>query len=259
MKNIIPIPALADNYIWMFFDEALKAAWIVDPGEATPVINTLNQYGLRLAGILITHHHADHCGGIAALLHHMGNIPVFGSYKSPNSFISHPLKEGDEIILTAKPDVLQFNAIEIPGHTLDHTAYYGSGGLFCGDTLFSAGCGKVFEGTPAMMYHSLGKLKQLDDETKIYCGHEYTLANLQFAKQVEPNNPDIVNKIKSAENLLQKNGCTLPSTLQEEKTFNPFLRCDVKEVIDAAEKHAGKKLNDPVEVFATLREWKNNL
>jgi len=237
----------------MFFDEIQKTAWIVDPGEATPVIKALTQYNLTLAGILITHHHADHCAGIAALLQHAGDIPVFGSYQSPNQYISHRLKEPDEIIYAT----FQLKAIEIPGHTLDHTAYYGNSSLFCGDTLFSAGCGKVFEGTPEMMYNSLAKLQQLPDDTKIYCGHEYTRANLQFAKQVEPNNPDIANKINKITQL-QTGECTLPSTLNEEKKINPFLRCHVPEVINAVEQHAGTKLNNPIEVFARLREWKNN-
>src|ERR1700722_19829929 len=145
MKNIIPIPALTDNYIWMIFDELEKEAWIVDPGDSKPVIETLNKHGLNLSGILITHHHADHCAGIPDLLHHWKNIPVFGSHKNPNPYISQHLKEKDEVI----SKIFQLTVIEIPGHTLDHMAYYGNGCLFSGDTLFSVGCGKVFEGTPA--------------------------------------------------------------------------------------------------------------
>ena len=254
MKAIIPISALTDNYIWMLIDDAGKTAWVVDPGDARPVIKALNQYDLNLAGILITHHHADHCAGVPSLLQYAADIPVFGSHKSPNPSISHPLKDGDEIVSTA----FQFKVIEIPGHTLDHIAYYGNQCLFSGDTLFSAGCGRVFEGTPQMMRDSLDKLEQLDGETALYCGHEYTLANLLFAQHVEPNNRDIQKKIEEVKLKVSEGKPTLPSLLSEEKSINPFLRCRVPDIIYAVEKYAGKKLDSAVEVFAYLREWKNN-
>lgn len=254
MKAIIPIPALTDNYIWMIVDDAGETAWVVDPGDASPVIHVLNQYGLSLAGILITHHHADHCGGVPALLHYSAGIPVFGSHKSPNPHISHRLQESDEIVSTA----FQFKVIEIPGHTLDHIAYYGNNCLFSGDTLFSAGCGRIFEGTAQMMWDSLDKLEQLDGETELYCGHEYTLANLMFAQYVEPNNLAIQKKIEQVKHRLSEGKSTLPSLLSEEKSINPFLRCRVPDIICAVEKYAGKKLKNGVEVFAYLRELKNN-
>jgi hydroxyacylglutathione hydrolase len=252
-NEIIPLRALKDNYIWMLVNKELKQAWVVDPGDATPVIETFNKLELTLSGILITHHHADHTGGIYDLIQYAGEIPIVGSHISPIKYINHRVKDHDEVICST----FHFKAIEIPGHTLDHTAYYGNGSLFSGDTLFSAGCGRIFEGTPQMMFNSLNKLLQLDGNTKLYCGHEYTLANLHFAQQVEPNNMQIHDKIKQVKELTQQGGCSLPSTLTEEKTFNPFFRCTIPEVIEATSKHAGKKLNTPLEVFTCLREWKN--
>ena len=179
---IIPIPAFKDNYIWMFFDTASKNAWVVDPGDANPVLETLQKYGFELAGILVTHHHHDHTGGVAELRQRWSKCPVFGA----------DLKNGDEITCGS----VRLKIIKIPGHTLDHIAFYNNDILFCGDTLFSAGCGKVFEGTPEQMYHSLMQLRALPEEIKMYCGHEYTRANLNFAHQVEPNNAHIVDKMQ---------------------------------------------------------------
>ena len=251
---IIAITALADNYIWMLINQASKQAWVVDPGEAKPVISALNHHRLILAGILLTHHHYDHSAGIPELLHYAGDIPVIASHKSPHSFITHAAKENDIVHCTS----FTFTAMEIPGHTLDHIAYYGNSSVFCGDTLFSAGCGRVFEGTHEMMYHTLEKLLLLPGETKIYCGHEYTLKNLLFAQQVEPKNMNISNKIIDVKKIIQQKGCSLPSTLSAEKTYNPFLRCTHPDVVAAAEKYAGKKLNNPAEVFSCIREWKNH-
>ncbi len=253
MPTLIPISAFKDNYIWMFFAEG-KKVWVVDPGDAQPVIQTLKQNDLTLAGILITHHHHDHSGGVAELLTHWKNIDVVGSQISQVSSITHPVESGAEIACGA----VRLKALAIPGHTLDHMAFYNNEILFCGDTLFSVGCGRVFEGTPEQMYHSLMKLYVLPDTIKIYCGHEYTLANLQFAQHVEPNNPHIAEKICAVKKLLTENKPTLPSVLQEEKLLNPFLRCDVPDVVRAAEKHANRALKNPVEVFACLREWKNS-
>lgn len=252
--EIIPVRALKDNYIWMLCNKRLKKAWVVDPGDATPVIDLLNKLEFTLSGILITHHHADHSGGISELIRYAHEIPIVGSHISPIKYINHRVTDQDEVICST----FHFKAIEIPGHTLDHTAYYGNGSLFSGDTLFSAGCGRIFEGTPQMMFNSLNKLLQLDGTTKLYCGHEYTLANLHFAQQVEPNNIQINNKIKQIKELTQQGGCSLPSTLNEEKTFNPFFRCTIPDVIEAASNYAGKKLNSPLDIFACLREWKNN-
>jgi hydroxyacylglutathione hydrolase len=227
--DITPIPALKDNYIWMISSSEKKLAIVVDPGEAKPVLTVLNQNNLSLAGILVTHHHWDHTDGIPELLKNY-DVPVYGP----------GLKSG--VISTALTD---FTVLEIPGHTLDHIAFVGLGGVFCGDTLFCAGCGKVFEGTYEQMYESLLKLKHLPDETLVYCGHEYTQSNLKFAKVVESNNPNFN---------LQK---TAPSTIKLEKLTNPFLRCEEFAVREAVEKQAGRKLNTALEVFTELRKWKD--
>ena len=179
---------------------------------------------------------------------------VYGSHRSRLNFITHPLKEGDEIECAN----VTWRILEIPGHTLDHIAFFHQAVLFCGDTLFSVGCGKIFEGDPPEMYHSLSKLAALPHFTNLFCGHEYTLANLFFAKQVDPNNQFIAEKLANVNALLAKKLPTLPALLQEELLINPFLRCHQKEIIHAVEKYAGKQLNDPVEVFAHLREWKNS-
>jgi hydroxyacylglutathione hydrolase len=251
--DIFSISAFNDNYIWVLYDENKRDAWIVDPGDAAPVIKTLKDLHLNLKGILITHHHWDHSGGIDALLHYQKNISVFGSVKSPINTITHRLKENDEIDCAS----IKLTVLEIPGHTLDHIAFYNANMLFCGDTLFSFGCGKIFEGTPSQMYHSLQKIVQLPETTAIYCGHEYTLANLQFAHFIEPNNESIIYKLEEVKSLREANKPTLPSFLFAEKQLNPFLRCNQPSIIETVEKHRHKTLNDPVEIFANLREWKN--
>jgi hydroxyacylglutathione hydrolase len=253
--RIKPIPALKDNYIWMLVDAQSSTAWVVDPGEARGVLDTLKNFNLELKGILITHHHPDHCGGIAELLHAYPDISVYGSIHSDNPHINFRIGEGQSFSCFS----LEGQVLEIPGHTLDHVAYYIEKALFCGDTLFSVGCGKVFEGTAQQMYESLSKLSRLPDDTKIYCGHEYTLANLKFAMLVDPGNKLLQQKLESATLALQTNGCTLPGLLEEEKKINPFLRCTAPEIIASVASHTGKRLANPVEVFHYLREWKNSL
>lgn len=218
---LIPIPAFSDNYIWLLARDG--RAWVVDPGEADPVINALAGQALRLSGILLTHHHPDHTGGITALVSRF-KIPVYGPADSPASMlISHPLQNGSSIHIGD----MDFSVIAVPGHTLDHIAYYSRQEkiLFCGDTLFSAGCGRIFEGTAAQMYESLRKLASLPDQTRVCCAHEYTLSNLRFAMTVEPNNKDIISYADQCEKLRAKNKATLPSTLEIEMRINPFLRC----------------------------------
>lgn len=249
-----PIAALRDNYIWTMVDNQSNAV-IVDPGEAEPVINYLKQNQLRLIGILITHHHWDHTNGVNAILKYQ-DVPVFGSMNNNNPAINRPVQESDIIKIDHFPQ--QWHVLEIPGHTLDHVAYYANETLFTGDTLFAAGCGRLFEGTAEQMLNSLQKLQHFPDTTQLYCGHEYTLKNLQFAKIVEPHNSLIVERIKKIEHLYSQKIPSLPVTLAEEKATNPFLRITETEIIENVSHYVGKKLHHPLEVFTGLRKWKDN-
>lgn len=255
-----PIPAFKDNYIWMLIGQDAKTAMVVDPGDAKPVLEILQQNNLTLTDVLITHHHFDHSGGALELMQ-TTKARVHG----PNSSLfpgSHPLKEGD--IVTFPAMKLTFRVMEIPGHTLDHIALYseipiqGHRILFCGDTLFTGGCGRVFEGTPPQMLNSLQRLKKLEKSTLVYCGHEYTEANLKFASIVEPENEALLERIKQVKLSRQNLEPTVPSTLEEELKTNPFLRTEFDSVRVAAEAYANQKLATEVEVFATIRTWKNN-
>lgn len=248
------IPSLQDNYIWAIVDTLQQKACIIDPGEAAPVNIFLSQNNLKLIALLITHHHWDHTDGIH-LLKQAHQIPVYGAMYSPNHEITLRLNEGEHI--ASNSCLLDFHVLAIPGHTLDHIAYYSPGLLFCGDTLFAAGCGKIFEGTAMQMYQSLQKIAALPDDTLIYCAHEYTLNNLYFAQTVEPENQAVSNRLKQVHALRQKNLPTLPSSLREEKQTNPFLRCHSPTLITQVEKFAGQPLKTVVDVFTWLRKWKN--
>lgn len=249
--HITSISAFTDNYIWLFTDNQL--AFVVDPGDAKPVIDYMTQHNLKMGGVLLTHHHPDHSGGIAELLKQYGSFPVAGSKNSKIPAVNHHVQENDEVQCGQHT----FRVMEIPGHTLDHIAFYNDEILFCGDTLFSAGCGRVFEGTYQQMHHSLGKLAELPSNLRVYCGHEYTLQNLLFAEKVEPENKDIQKKIIQVKKQLLNQKITLPGLLEEEKSINPFLRCHVSGVIQAGERYAGTKLENPDAVFKVIREWKN--
>jgi len=253
MLNIVPIPALKDNYIWLIIDTAASCCLIVDPGEAAPVVEALKAHSVTPVGVLLTHHHADHTAGLKELLK-IYTMPVFGAKQEAIPTITHPLV--DEETLPIINHV--FKVLAIPGHTHGHVAYYGAGTLFCGDTLFTGGCGKVFEGTMIEMYTSLQRLATLPENTQVYCGHEYTEANLSFAQRVEPQNPNLQQRIKDTQALRKQNLPTVPSTLALEKTTNPFLRCAEKEVKKAAEHYCGYRLETSAAVFAVLREWKNS-
>lgn len=253
--TIHPIPALEDNYIWAIIDKKAKTALIVDPGEASPVEHFLKDQQLRLLGILITHHHWDHTNGIAALVKNH-TVPVFGPGTENIVEMTNKLSDTDKIKIEDFP--LTFTSLSIPGHTSGHIAYYSPGVLFCGDTLFASGCGRIFEGTPEQMYASLQKIAALPDDTEIYCAHEYTLANLRFAKQVEPNNVDIDDRIKTVKALRDRGLPSLPSLLKDEKATNPFLRCEAKEVIASVQNHMEENLTSPVAIFAALRKWKDH-
>jgi hydroxyacylglutathione hydrolase len=254
--NLVALPAFTDNYIWMLHDGA--SAIVVDPGEAAPVEAALDAQGLQLAGILVTHHHADHVGGVNTLRARLRG-PVFGpAHESiPGPFT--PLQTGDRASVLG----LEFEVLDVPGHTAGHIAYLHHPKndeapiLFSGDTLFSAGCGRLFEGTPEQMHASLARLAALPDNTRVCCGHEYTLANLRFAQAVEPRNERIAEHAAWSRAQRAQGLPTLPSRIDREREINPFLRCNVPQVIEAATAHGAEDRSGPA-VFAALREWKNN-
>jgi hydroxyacylglutathione hydrolase len=253
--NLIALSAFADNYIWMFHDG--ERAVVVDPGDSAPVVAALETHHLSLAAILVTHHHADHVGGIDALRARLHG-PVYGPRREhiPNPFT--PLDDGDVVEVLGQ----RFDVIDVPGHTSGHIAYFGaafepSPVLFCGDTLFSAGCGRLFEGTPAQMHRSLSRLAALPGETRVCCAHEYTLSNLRFARAVEPDNADVADYTRWCEAQRRSELPTLPSSIDRERRVNPFLRCDETAVAAAARSH-GATSDEPVAVLTALRQWKND-
>jgi hydroxyacylglutathione hydrolase len=249
MLEISFIPAFKDNYIWLL--RRGDHAAVVDPGDAAPVLKRLQAEGLQLEAILVTHHHADHQGGVAGLTERWP-VPVFGPAEQSITGCSRRLSGGDGIEVLGQ----KFDVLAIPGHTAGHIAYRMPGAVFCGDTLFGAGCGRLFEGTPAQMADSLARLAALPDDTLIYCAHEYTEANLRFAVAVEPDNPAIRQRMAWAAEKRRAGLPTVPSTLAEEKATNPFLRCSQPAVIAAARRR-DPEAGDPIQVFATIREWKN--
>jgi len=252
MFEVIPLTAFSDNYVWTLRDSRVAA--VVDPGEAQPVFDYLAAEKLQLVAILATHHHQDHVGGIAELRQRYP-VPVYGPRGEPIPTLTQPVGGGDGV--SVKELGLSFEVLDIPGHTRAHIAYYGADMLFCGDTLFACGCGRVFEGTPQQLYASLQKLMALPDDTRVYCGHEYTLANIGFAKAVEPDNAALLEREASDAQLRRENRPTLPSTMGREKATNPFLRVTRPAVIESANKYLGKRVSDPTGVFAALRQWKN--
>ena len=253
--NVRPVRAFSDNYIWLIESPRAQGRLVaVDPGDAAPVLAELQRSGASLAAILLTHHHPDHIGGVPELLRH-GAVPVIGPDDSRIAQRTRTVHDAEQLDLADLG--LTFEILQVPGHTLSHIAFWGHGALFCGDTLFSAGCGRMFEGTPRQMNDSLTKLRNLPPETRMFCGHEYTAANLRFALTVDPANAAALDYQGRVERVRAAGSPTLPSTLDLEGRVNPFLRCDVPTVVSAAEIHAGKSLKDPAEVFGVLRTWKD--
>jgi hydroxyacylglutathione hydrolase len=256
MPAIIPIPAFSDNYIWVVREGA--AAAVVDPGDAGPVLAYLDREGLALTAIVTTHHHGDHVGGNAALLARFP-VPVFGPAHETIPGRTHALVEGDTITVPGLG--LALRVLDVPGHTAGHIAYVSldsaSPIAFVGDTLFAGGCGRLFEGTAAQMAASLAKLAALPADTRVYCAHEYTLANLHFALAVEPGNAALRERQTRDRGKRDRGQPTVPSTIAEERATNPFLRAGEPAVFAAAQAHAGRKLADAVDAFAVVREWKN--
>ena len=255
--DVLTVPAFHDNYLWLVHDGRHAAA--IDPGDADAVARALDANGLELAAILTTHHHADHVGGVAQLVRQW-NVPVYAPLNDAVGGATVRLAEGERVEL-AQPAVT-FSVLDVPGHTRGHIAYVretpGARWVFCGDTLFAGGCGRVFEGTPAMMLASLGKLAALPDDTRVYCAHEYTLSNLRFALAVEPGNAALHQRFAQAQAMRADGLPTVPSTVGLERATNPFLRCDSAEIrstlLQAGRINADA---DTVQVFAALREWKN--
>jgi hydroxyacylglutathione hydrolase len=252
--KLIPLPAFTDNYIWMLHNG--HDALVVDPGVAEPVLHALEAEKVRLAGIVVTHHHADHTGGVA-FLRQATQAPVWGPQSEPIPEPYTPLQGGETPTLLG----LEWQVLPVPGHTRGHLAYYLPDPLnpilFCGDTLFSAGCGRVFEGTMQQMEKSLQLLSTLPDATRVCCAHEYTLSNLRFAQTVEPDNADVVEYTNQSQNLRARGLPTLPSRMVQERAINPFLRCHHASVVQAVREHDPHGFAESG-CFATLRLWKND-
>lgn len=253
MIQIDALPAFSDNYIWLLQDTAKRRCAVVDPGDAAPVQAWLTANpGWVLEDILITHHHHDHVGGVEALKHATG-ARVCGPAQERIPARDLALDDGDQVKVLG----LDFDIIAVPGHTLGHIAYYSAPLLFCGDTLFAAGCGRLFEGTPEQMHQSLSRLAALPTETRVYCTHEYTLSNLRFAKAVEPENLHVAQRFADVTRLRDEDRISLPSTIGLERLTNPFLRTAETSVKQKADEWKGHSNTSQASVFAALRSWKD--
>lgn len=250
--QIVPLSAFRDNYIWALV--ANGQCVVVDPGEAAPVSRFLAAEGLHLAAILITHRHNDHVGGVAEL-RQTWPVPVFGP--APIAVVTHAVGDADEIALPGVGGSVSVMAV--PGHVEEHIAFRYGTHLFCGDTLFAAGCGRLLgSSTASDLFDSLQRIAALPDDTRVCCAHEYTMSNLRFAQAVEPRNEALAGRVAACAALREKDQPTLPSLLKEERATKPFLRASHADVRHAAEQQSGKTLKTPVEVFAALRAWKDD-
>ncbi|KAA8995911.1 hydroxyacylglutathione hydrolase [Affinibrenneria salicis] len=249
--NLISIPALQDNYIWLLSDQN-RHCIIVDPGDAQPVLRALKEHCLTPDAVLLTHHHRDHVGGVAEIKQQYKNIPIFGPEETKELGSTHIVADGDRLTLLNS----EFSVISVPGHTLGHVAYYAKPYLFCGDTLFSAGCGRLFEGTPEQMYHSLQRLAALPDETLVCCAHEYTLSNITFAHAVWPENSAIEASLREIKRSREKGQASLPVTLKSERVINLFLRCHDADLQRKLNIEPGKEQD--WRIFALLRSKKDS-
>lgn len=267
MLNVIAIPAFTDNYIWMLKNKSNKNVLLVDPGDEKTIIYYLQQQALQPTVILITHQHYDHTGGIKKIVELYPDVKIY----CPDSvvskpalsidlpiaeYVTHPLKDGDKIVIE-EFDV-NFEVLAIPGHTLDHIAYYGEGLVFCGDTIFGCGCGRLFSGSAEQMSASLQRLANLPIDTRVFSAHEYTVDSIGFAKWVEPDNKDLVLRYEIDFAKQEKGIPTMPSTIEIELKTNPFMRCHIAQVKQAAEKFSARELTTNAEVFASIRQWKDS-
>lgn len=252
MLNIFPIPALKDNYIWILHNT--HHAVVVDPGDAVPVLDYMKKHQLKLVAVLCTHHHADHVAGVCQLVA-SHPAPVYFPQREKISCGNHAISEGDVINISELK--ITFSVLDIPGHTFGHVAYVGAGGVFCGDTLFGCGCGRLFDGTATQLLHSLKKLAALPDETQVYCGHEYTESNILFALACEPDNAQLMQRQQDAQILRATGQPTLPSNIALEKSTNPFLRCAMPAIVQAVQQQFANKQPDEISIFTALRAWKN--
>jgi hydroxyacylglutathione hydrolase len=255
MLSVLAVPAFEDNYLWLIHDQTHAA--VVDSGDAAPILAALEAHNLSLAAILLTHHHADHVGGVGDLLTKF-HVPVYGPRNESIAGVTHSLHEGDAVTI---PELgLHLSVLDVPGHTRGHIAYVAKeqGWLFCGDTLFAGGCGRLFEGTPEQMVGSLAKLAALPDTTQVYCAHEYTLSNLRFARAAEPANAALSERLLTEQAKRDRGEPTVPSTIGLEKATNPFLRYREDAIAEQLIKAKMVSSREPIAVFAALRQWKNS-
>jgi len=255
MYQVIAIPAFSDNYLWALVSNDGYCA-IVDPGDAAPVIEFLDKHNYTLTDILLTHHHSDHIGGVNTLLNTYNNIRVYGPNTQRFTMVSNPCDDQDTITLTKLN--IELTVMEVPGHTIDHICYFDDQNAFVGDTLFSAGCGRLFEGTPEQMYNSLTKISQLDKNTNIYCAHEYTLANVDFALTVDPSNQDLIDYNLLTKQQRANNISTIPTKLSTQLAINPFLRTSYSQLKQSVkDKFRLTGVISEQACFTYLRKWKD--